>query len=51
METFTATIPSFPDNLSILVYGIVDPDDAVPECNDGNNKDSADNKIECGEIN
>ena len=51
MESFTATIPNFPDNLSILVYGIVDPDDAIPECNDGNNKDSADNKIECGQIN
>src|SRR5262249_27093827 len=51
MESFTASIPNFPDNLLILVYGIVDPDDAIPECNDGNNKDSADNKIECGEIN
>ncbi|MEZ4308471.1 MAG: hypothetical protein R3F14_10550, partial [Polyangiaceae bacterium] len=51
MKTFTATIPSFPENLSILIYGIVDPDDAVPECNDGNNKDAADNKIECSSVN
>lgn len=49
--SFVAKIPSFPNNLSILIYGIVDPDDAIPECNDGNNKDSADNKIECGQIN
>jgi hypothetical protein len=49
--SFTATIPNFPDNLSILIYGIVDPDDAIPECNDGNNKDAADNKIECGQLN
>ncbi|MBK8253817.1 MAG: VCBS repeat-containing protein [Polyangiaceae bacterium] len=51
MVAFTATIAAFPNNLSILIYGIVDPDDAIPECNDGNNKDSADNKIECGQIN
>ena len=49
--SFAAKIPAFPDNLSILVYGIVDPDDAIPECNDGNNKDAADNKVECGQIN
>ena len=49
--TFTATIPNFPDNLSILIHGIVDPDDSIPECNDGNNKDAAENKIECGIIN
>jgi hypothetical protein len=49
--TFTATLPGFPNNLSILVYGIVDPDDAIAECNDGNNKDAADNKVECGQVN
>ena len=46
--TFTATIANFPNDLSILVYGIVDPDDAITECNDGNNKDAADNKVLCG---
>ncbi|MFO0587593.1 MAG: VCBS repeat-containing protein [Polyangiaceae bacterium] len=45
---FEATISNFPNDLSILVYGIVDPDDQIPECNDGNNKDAADNKILCG---
>jgi hypothetical protein len=49
--SFTATINAFPDNLSILIYGIVDPDDLIAECNDGNNKDAADSKVECGEIN
>ena len=47
-DTFTATIANFPNDLSILVYGIVDPDDAITECNDGNNKDAADNKVLCG---
>jgi hypothetical protein len=50
-QSFTAKIDNFPDNLSILIYGIVDPDDAIPECNDGNNKDAASNKIECGQVN
>ncbi|MEZ4307462.1 MAG: VCBS repeat-containing protein [Polyangiaceae bacterium] len=51
MVTFTAAIPNFPENLSILIYGIVDPEDAIPECNDANNKDAADNKIECDGVN
>jgi hypothetical protein len=32
-----ATIDKFPWNLSILIYGVVDPDGAIDECNDGYN--------------
>ncbi len=49
--SFTMTLPNFPANLSILVYGIVDPDNLIAECNDGNNKDAADAKILCVGIN
>jgi hypothetical protein len=49
--TFTASLMNFPQNLSILVYAIVDPDNAIDECNDGNNKDDADNKLECNTVN
>ena len=27
---------------------VVYPGDQIPECNDGNNKDAADNKVLCG---
>ncbi len=49
--TFTAKLAGFPKNLDILVYAVVDPDNTVPECNDGNNKASAPNKIDCVSIN
>ncbi|MEM9192937.1 MAG: FG-GAP-like repeat-containing protein [Myxococcota bacterium] len=47
--TFTATIPSFPRR-SVLVYATVDPDDAIRECNDGNNTDAADERASCNLI-
>ncbi|WP_437989751.1 CARDB domain-containing protein [Sorangium sp. So ce145] len=50
-ESLTATIEKFPSNLSILIYAVVDPDEAIDECNDGNNKDAASDKILCPEIN
>lgn len=31
----------------MLIYGVVDPDDVIPECNDGNNSDDAASKIAC----
>lgn len=49
--TFTANIMGFPSNLSILIYAVVDPDNAIMECNDGNNKDAADNKVICNTVN
>jgi hypothetical protein len=49
-DTFTEAISSFPQNLEILIYGVVDPDNAVEECNDANNKDDANNKVICGGV-
>jgi subtilase family serine protease len=44
------TLSSFPQGLSVLIYGVVDPDNTISECNDGNNKDAADAKIVCGAV-
>lgn len=41
-------ISNFPPGLLVLLYAVVDPANAIVECNDGNNKDSADNKVTCG---
>lgn len=49
-DSFDQSIPGFPQNLEILVWGVVDPDNAIEECNDGNNKDDADNKVMCGGV-
>ena len=45
------TIPNFPQNTSIQVWGVVDPDNSIAECNDGNNSDPADGKISCDGVN
>ncbi|MCA9642932.1 MAG: hypothetical protein H6718_04630 [Polyangiaceae bacterium] len=50
-DSFTATIPNFPKNANILIYGVVDPDNVIQECNDGNNRDDADERVRCGSIN
>lgn len=47
---FTESLTGFPLNLSVLVYAIVDPDNAIPECNDGNNKAAAADKAVCSGI-
>jgi hypothetical protein len=44
----TAKMTNFPPNLLVLIYAVVDPQNTVMECNDGNNKDAADNKVVCG---
>ncbi|WP_437775109.1 CARDB domain-containing protein [Sorangium sp. So ce1097] len=46
----TANIGEFPWNLSILIYGVVDPDGAIDECNDGNNRDAASDKVVCQRV-
>ena len=43
--TFTATTSSFPPR-SVVVYAVVDPDDAIAECNDGNNTAMGE-RVEC----
>jgi hypothetical protein len=47
MVTINPSIPNFPQTGSVTLYGIVDPDNTIPECNDGNNKDAADNSLSC----
>ncbi len=42
------SISNFPPGLLVQLYAIVDPANAIAECNDGNNKDVAENKITCG---
>ncbi|MCA9621855.1 MAG: hypothetical protein KC731_22680, partial [Myxococcales bacterium] len=49
--SFDAVIPSFPQGLQITVWAVVDPDDAIAECNDGNNADAADAPVQCGGVN
>ena len=46
-DTFTVTIPDFPAG-SVIVHAVVDPDDSIPECNDGNNDDAAEDGAGCG---
>lgn len=46
-QSLTASLAGYPIWLSVLVYAIVDPDNAIAECNDGNNKASATDKAAC----
>ena len=46
-QSITAALGGFPTNLSVLVYAIVDPDNLIAECNDGNNKAAAAQKAVC----
>ncbi len=45
------TVGNFPQGLSIEIWAVVDPDDLIDECNDGNNSDAASPKIQCGGVN
>lgn len=45
--TLEVEIPKFPSNRSITLWGWVDPDARIDECNEGNNTDPAENAIEC----
>ena len=47
VDGFDATKTTFPMGRDITIWGVVDPDDAIVECNDGNNRDPADNPIRC----
>ena len=44
----TPKMSNFPPNLLVLIYAVVDPQNTVQECNDGNNKDEANGKVVCG---
>jgi hypothetical protein len=43
-------IPGFPDGLDVTIFAVVDPNDTIAECNDGNNGDAADASILCGGV-
>ena len=45
-ESRDVTIPGFPDNLTVTIWAVVDPDNLIEECNDGNNADAADAAIQ-----
>jgi hypothetical protein len=45
----TVEVEDFPANRSITLWGWVDPNDAIEECNESDNTDPADNPIECRE--
>ncbi len=45
--TFIEAMPNFPVDTPVLIYATVDPENAIEECNDGNNTDEADNYVEC----
>lgn len=47
---FTTTLSSFPKGLSVLVWAVVDPDNTIGECNDGNNRDAAQDKLYCSAV-
>jgi hypothetical protein len=44
-------VSNFPQGLQIEIWAVVDPDNAIAECNDGNNSDAANPKIQCGGVN
>jgi len=43
----TVTIPNFPQSRSIRIFGVVNPDDTITECDNGNNTDDADSNALC----
>lgn len=47
MMTRTVTINPFPTGPLSIVYAVIDPDDAIAECNDGNNRDHTANRVGC----
>ena len=42
--------PAVPTNLDVTIFAVVDPNNTIAECNDGNNGDQADVAIECGGV-
>jgi hypothetical protein len=50
MLSLPITIDPFPPGAPVTVWGVVDPDDAIAECNDGNNADAADMPAACFDI-
>jgi hypothetical protein len=47
---FDVVLSAFPPNQHIRLYGIVDPQDWIEECNNANNKDGPTDELFCREI-
>ena len=45
--SLSITVDPFPTDAEILVFGVIDPDDVIAECADGNNRDAADGIAFC----
>jgi hypothetical protein len=45
--TFTVTLESLPDRGAIKIFATVDPDKAVEECDEANNRDSDNTEVAC----
>jgi hypothetical protein len=43
----TVTIPALPEGRVIRIFGVVDPDNTITECNEANNRDSANQTVNC----
>jgi hypothetical protein len=43
----TVTIPGLPEGRVIRIFGVVDPDNTITECNEANNRDSANQTVTC----
>lgn len=48
--SLSPAMTSFPATGSILIYAVVDPENAIAECNDANNMDAADQKLSCAVV-
>jgi hypothetical protein len=43
-------VPSFPRNRQITIWGAIDPNGVIAECNEGDNTDPADNAVVCQDL-
>ncbi len=49
-QDFSLELTAFPSNQRIRLYAIADPDDAIAECNNANNKDGPTDELYCFEV-
>jgi hypothetical protein len=47
-EELDIVVTGFPGGQTITLWGVVDPDDTIPECDDADNRDAADGSHNCG---
>ncbi len=45
--SMTLEAPNFPENRNVTIWGFIDPNDEVDECNEADNTEPADNPVEC----